>query len=159
MSLDRFKTAQENLHAGYKAALDEIQNGRKTGHWIWYIFPQIIGLGNSGPARLYALRDLDEACEYLRDRVLRDRLRATVDAVALSFARGISLIALMGSTTDALKLVSSLTLFERALQRLDEIDHDAERTGLRDGVNKILQIASDQGWGRCQYTVVKITSD
>jgi uncharacterized protein (DUF1810 family) len=61
MSLARFHQAQASRLAGYDAALAEIQRGRKVSHWIWYIFPQIAGLGRSSAARDYAIRDLEKA--------------------------------------------------------------------------------------------------
>ncbi len=67
MSLERFHEAQARRSAGYDTALAEIRRGRKTSHWIWYIFPQLAGLGRSSMAENYAIRDLAEACEYLRD--------------------------------------------------------------------------------------------
>ena len=75
MSLDRFHDAQASPSAGYDTALAEIRRGRKTSHWIWYIFPQLAGLGRSSTARAYAIRDLAEACEYLRDPLLLRPLR------------------------------------------------------------------------------------
>ena len=59
--LQRFIEAQDSTYAGYATALQEIKQGRKTSHWIWYIFPQIQGLGHSYNARYYALEDIEEA--------------------------------------------------------------------------------------------------
>ena len=70
--LNRFIEAQEE---GYPRALKEIKNGMKETHWMWYIFPQIIGLGRSSTAEYYAIKDLDEAREYLNDEVLGARLK------------------------------------------------------------------------------------
>ena len=66
-SLERFRKAQRN---SYKTALQEIRAGRKQSHWMWYIFPQIAGLGRSETAQYYAIRDRREAEEYLKDPVL-----------------------------------------------------------------------------------------
>ncbi len=63
MSLTRFHEAQASRSAGYDTALAEIRRGRKTSHWIWYIFPQLAGLGRSAMAEKYAIRDLAEACD------------------------------------------------------------------------------------------------
>ena len=115
MSLERFHNAQASPSAGYDTALAEIRSGRKTSHWIWYIFPQLAGLGRSSTARAYAIRDLNEACDYLRDPLLRARYEEITAAVSEQLARGVSLEDLMGSRTDALKLVSSLTLFRAAV--------------------------------------------
>ena len=70
--LDRFLTAQRR---DYAAALREIQNGRKRSHWIWYIFPQVAGLGMSSTSQYYAISGLDEARAYLREPTLRAHLR------------------------------------------------------------------------------------
>lgn len=70
-SLARFYSAQER---DYQTALAEIRAGHKRSHWIWYIFPQIAGLGFSSMSQFYAIADLDEAKAYLEDPVLRERL-------------------------------------------------------------------------------------
>src|SRR2546421_11547761 len=118
MSLDRFHETQANNFAGYDTALAEIRRGRKINHWIWYVFPQIEGLGRSSTARAYALRDLGEACAYLRDPILRARYEEIVAAVSEQLTRGIRVEDLMAGRTDALKLVSSLTLFRAAAEPL-----------------------------------------
>ena len=122
MSLERFHEAQANRWAGYDAALAEIRAGGKRSHWIWYIFPQIEGLGRSSMARDYAIRDLDETCAYLRDPLLRARYEEIAAAVSEQLVRGIRLEDLMGSRIDALKLVSSLTLFRAAAEQLARED-------------------------------------
>src|SRR5438132_347439 len=104
MSLKRFHEAQASRSAGYDTALSEIRRGRKTSHWIWYIFPQLDGLGRSSTARAYALRNLAEACAYLRDPLLRAHYEEIAGAVSEQLACGVSLEHLMGGTTDALKL-------------------------------------------------------
>ena len=115
---DRFHDAQAGGCAGYASALAEIRAGRKSGHWIWYIFPQLDGLGHSTTARIYAIRDVNEACGYLLDPVLRARYEEITAAVAEQLARGVSIGNLIGGSTDALKLVSSLTLFRLAASRI-----------------------------------------
>src|SRR6476620_4444120 len=122
MSLERFHSAQASPTAGYHTALAEIRRGRKTSHWIWYIFPQIEGLGRSSTARAYAIRNLAEACAYLRDPILRARYDEIVAAVSEQLARGVRMEDLMGSQIDALKLVSSLTLFRAAAEQLGRED-------------------------------------
>src|SRR5687767_6020263 len=145
MSLARFKTAQDAANSGFATALAELQAGQKQSHWIWYVFPQLAGLGQSPTARLYGLAGLDEARAYRRDAELAGRLSAAVEAVAQHLARGLRLIDLMGGRTDALKLVSSLTLFERVAQ--DEGDADfAWRCA------EILAVAERQGFPRCAFT-------
>ena len=69
--LERFRIAQQN---DYKIALQEIQSGRKKSHWMWYIFPQIRGLGMSETARYYAIQDMGEAKEYIEDTFLGENL-------------------------------------------------------------------------------------
>src|SRR5918999_3584671 len=101
--IERFHSAQASPTAGYNTALAEIRQGRKTRHWIWYIFPQLAGLGRSSTARAYAIRDLAEACDYLRDPLLRARYEEIAGAVSDQLARGVALEDLMGSRIDTLK--------------------------------------------------------
>src|SRR5436190_6114850 len=96
MSLEKFHEAQANRWAGYDAALAEIRGGAKCSHWIWYIFPQIEGLGRSSTARAYAMQDLGEACAYLRDPILRARHEEVAAAVSEQLVRGIRVEQLMG---------------------------------------------------------------
>jgi uncharacterized protein (DUF1810 family) len=155
MSLDRFKEAQAAREAGFETALAELQAGRKTSHWIWYVFPQIEGLGRSATARFYALRDLDEACDYLRDPVLRERLERATAAVADQLEHGARLTELMGGATDSLKLVSSLTLFERAAKRCGDDDRAGAVAWSRLAAEwgRILAAAAAQGFPRCEHTL------
>lgn len=106
--LDRFVTAQADT---YEAALAEIRRGAKRGHWMWYIFPQIAGLGSSDMARHYAIASLDEARAYLAHPLLGSRLRECVGA--LQDLTGTTATAVFGGI-DAAKLRSSLTLFAEA---------------------------------------------
>ncbi|MDQ1530648.1 MAG: hypothetical protein QOE37_753 [Microbacteriaceae bacterium] len=108
-ALDRFVTAQGG--GVYEAALEELRRGRKTTHWMWYVFPQIAGLGFSPTARHYAISSLDEARAYLAHPVLGPRLREVTEAVASGPAADAR--SLLGSV-DAQKLRSSMTLFARA---------------------------------------------
>ena len=94
----------------YEDALAEMKQGRKTGHWIWFIFPQMKGLGHSWQADYYGLSGLREARAYLADPILGPRLRRITEAV-LSHS-DINVVALMGGEIDALKLRSSMTLFD-----------------------------------------------
>jgi uncharacterized protein (DUF1810 family) len=95
----------------YDRALEELRAGRKTSHWMWFVFPQIAGLGRSPMAERYAIRDLDEARAYLEHDTLGPRLRET--AAALIAHRGTPAAAILGGI-DAMKLRSSMTLFARA---------------------------------------------
>ena len=103
--LERFVQAQEG---SYARALQEIKNGRKTSHWMWYIFPQLSGLGHSQTARYYAIRDRAEEAAYMANPVLGSRLleiSSELLKLKSSDAREI-----MGWPDD-LKLKSSMTLF------------------------------------------------
>ncbi len=107
-SLDRFLKAQAG---SYDAALREIRGGRKRSHWIWYIFPQIQGLGFSSTAQFYAITDLDEAKAYLQEPTLRARLLEISEA--LLELPSCDPTEVMGWPDD-LKLRSSMTLFAEA---------------------------------------------
>src|SRR5262245_15798116 len=80
--LDRFREGQASPRAGFACALAEIRSGRKCGHWIWYVFPQISGLGSSEFSRRFAIADEAEAEAFLRDPELRSRLLTMADALA-----------------------------------------------------------------------------
>lgn len=110
--IERFVEAQESEYSGYAQALQEVRSGGKYGHWIWYIFPQLRGLGHSGNAQFYGIEDQQEAREYLAHPILGVRLREITQA-ALNHADDRIAIELMGSEIDALKLKSSMTLFDR----------------------------------------------
>jgi len=105
----KFFDAQER---DYKIALAEIKRGRKTSHWIWYIFPQLKALGRSGRAQFYGIENLDEAKEYLQNEILRERLLEISGALLQLENDDIGYI--MGSSIDKLKLQSSMTLFHLA---------------------------------------------
>ena len=106
--LSRFLKAQEG---DYERALGEIRSGRKRSHWMWYIFPQIQGLGFSSTAQYYAIRDLQEAKDYLAHPVLGARLKEI--SSALLDLEGLSASEIFGYPDD-LKLRSSMTLFRMA---------------------------------------------
>jgi uncharacterized protein (DUF1810 family) len=108
MDIDRFVAAQATH---YDAALRELAQGAKRTHWMWFVFPQLAGLGHSATARHYAIHDLDEARAYLAHPLLGTRYRECTAALAAH--RGRSIAAILGAT-DAMKLRSSLTLFDRA---------------------------------------------
>lgn len=155
VSLERFHEAQASPSAGYDTALAEIRRGRKRSHWIWYIFPQIEGLGRSSTARAYALRDLAEACEYLRDPLLRARYEEIAAAVSEQLARGVSLEELMGGRTDALKLVSNITLFRAAAQNL--VGEDPTFDSIAQRCDSVLGQTSAQGYPPCTQTLFEVT--
>jgi uncharacterized protein (DUF1810 family) len=106
--LARFVQAQAGV---YEGVLDELHRGRKTGHWMWFVFPQIAGLGHSAMSQRYAISSLDEARAYLAHPVLGPRL---LECTALVLAiEGRSAEDVFGSI-DAVKLRSSMTIFHRA---------------------------------------------
>jgi uncharacterized protein (DUF1810 family) len=106
--LERFVSAQAEV---YGRALDEVRRGRKTSHWMWFVFPQIAGLGYSPTSQYYAIASLDEARAYLQHPVLGARLRECARAVA---AHADSTPEQIFGGIDALKLHSSMTLFHLA---------------------------------------------
>ena len=109
MSLDRFVQAQE---AFYEGALAELKAGEKTGHWIWWIFPQLKGLGTSHNSTFYGIADEAEALAYLQHPILGPRYRECVGIVHGHLCQGgVAPLALMGSAIDVMKLRSSLALF------------------------------------------------
>ena len=105
--LARFVHAQEGVH---DRALAEIRAGRKQSHWMWFVFPQVEGLGSSDMALRYAIRSLEEARAYLAHPVLGPRLLACAEAALAAEGSAFEIF----GTPDDLKLRSSATLFERA---------------------------------------------
>jgi uncharacterized protein (DUF1810 family) len=153
--LDRFHLAQDSAGEGFADALRELRAGRKTSHWIWYIFPQLRGLGSSPMAVAYGLAGPEEGAAYLEDRVLTGRL---VDAAAAvrahvgpSQGSPVRLEVVMGSHIDAQKLVSSMTLFAHLARRLD-VDGRPDLGALAKQAEAILAAAAAQGYARCSFT-------
>lgn len=110
MNLDRFLEAQEE---DYEYVVQELRDGRKRTHWIWYIFPQIDGLGYSSMARRYAIASLDEARAYAAHPVLGGRLRECTSLV--NSHAGTPIESILGYPDD-LKFRSSMTLFASATE-------------------------------------------
>lgn len=106
--LQRFVDAQATV---YDRVTAELRAGRKASHWMWFVFPQVVGLGRSAMADRYAIRSLDEAVAYLGHNLLGPRLRACTDLV--NAVRGRSARAIFGQPDDA-KFRSCMTLFARA---------------------------------------------
>jgi uncharacterized protein (DUF1810 family) len=106
--LSRFVAAQDNV---YDQAVAELRRGRKTSHWMWFIFPQIAGLGVSATSQRYAISSLDEARAYLQHPVLGPRL---IECASIVAANTDSTAAQIFGGIDAQKLRSSMTLFQRA---------------------------------------------
>jgi uncharacterized protein (DUF1810 family) len=104
-NLERFLSAQER---SYETALAEIKSGRKQSHWMWYIFPQIQGLGFSETSKFYAIKDLEEAKEFLAHPVLGQRLISICNDLLKLHDNNANKIF---GTPDDLKLKSSMTLF------------------------------------------------
>ncbi len=104
-NLERFIDAQEQ---DFQVALSEIKNGRKRSHWMWYIFPQIEGLGFSATSKFYAIKDIDEAAAFLKHPVLGSRLILICNELLKLESNNANKI--FGSPDD-LKLKSSMTLF------------------------------------------------
>jgi uncharacterized protein (DUF1810 family) len=148
--LDRFRKAQED--GTFEAALAEIRAGAKRGHWIWFIFPQLAGLGSSPLSQRYGIRDAAEAAHYVRDPLLRARLITIAVAAAEQLRRGVKLVDLMGGSLDALKVLSSMTLFEEMSGRVDAVEHNESLLALRDACRVILEAAALEGYGRCAFT-------
>lgn len=107
--LERFIAAQGGV---YDQALRELRAGAKRSHWMWFVFPQLVGLGHSATARLYGIADMREAQAYLADPVLGPRLAECTDAM-LGWAGRLTAVEILGHV-DALKFASSMTLFEAA---------------------------------------------
>ncbi len=118
--LQRFVDAQEPVYAQVTA---ELRAGRKRSHWIWFIFPQIAGLGYSGMAVRYAISSREEAAAYSQHLILGPRLRECTQLVMLTEGRSIEQI--LGFPDD-LKFRSSMTLFARA-----SLDNEVFRAALR----------------------------
>lgn len=106
--LERFLIAQQNY---YRTALQEVQEGQKRSHWMWFIFPQIDGLGYSETARYYAIKDLDEAREFLEDSTLgRNLIEISQALLEVEYDDATEVM----GWPDDLKLKSAMTLFELA---------------------------------------------
>lgn len=137
--LDRFIKAQER---DYDIALKEIINGRKETHWMWYIFPQIIGLGNSAMSEYYAIKDLEEVREYLNDDILGKRLvEISTELLKLDTNNPVEIFGYI----DSLKLNSCMTLFDyisdneifsKVINKYFNEDKDLSTIDICDGLSK-----------------------
>jgi uncharacterized protein (DUF1810 family) len=152
--LERFRAAQDDPGTGLATALRELRAGRKTSHWIWYVFPQLAGLGRSPTARHFALADAGRAAAHLRDPVLGPRLAEAIAAVHAHVAgpRPVRIETLMGSHVDALKLVSSLTLFRYVARTHHPGEPRPEWMELAVQAEAILAVAAAQGLPPCRFT-------
>ena len=127
-NLGRFVDAQAPVYAD---ALAELRRGRKESHWMWFVFPQLAGLGRSATARFYAIGSRDEARAYLAHPLLGPRLVECTEATLAH--RGRSPEAIFGPV-DAMKFRSSMTLFEAAAEGAGTFGHalDSFFDGARD---------------------------
>jgi uncharacterized protein (DUF1810 family) len=151
VDLARFRQAQDG-EPGMAEALRELRAGAKTGHWIWYVFPQLRGLGTSPMAVRYGLDGVEEALAYLRDPDLGLRLAHAADLVGEQIEAGVPLNALMGSEIDLRKLVSSMTLFGE-LARAEVARSQAPHIGvLAHRAEAILEAAEALGYPPCAFT-------
>lgn len=108
--INRFIEAQEIPYfCGYKHALEEIKNGKKTNHWIWYIFPQLRCLGRSSRAHFYGIADRSEAEQYLNHQILGSRIREITEALLAH--RDKTALEIFGEI-DAIKVRSCMTMFD-----------------------------------------------
>ena len=123
--LDRYVTAQER-GGTYQRAAAELRAGAKVSHWMWFVFPQIAGLGMSAMSREYAISSIAEARAYLDHPVLGPRLIECAGIVAGTEGRSAERIF---GPVDAMKLRSSMTLFAAAADEGDEGDEDGTRVG------------------------------
>ena len=135
------------VHDDHERALDELRAGRKRTHWMWYVFPQAAGLGQSSMSRRYAITSIDEATAYLTHPVLGPGYVELVDEVWHQVVElGVRVRDLFGSPDDA-KLVSSLTLFAEIGRRLgDGSEH------LVAAADAVLAAASAEGLPACTVT-------
>jgi uncharacterized protein (DUF1810 family) len=157
--LDRFRRAQAGV-PGFDDALRELRAGAKTSHWIWYVFPQLRGLGRSPMAVRFGLDGLEEAAAYLGDDVLADRLATATAAVRANLTSPVAvpLDRLMGSDIDALKLVSCMTLFSHVARTEHAQRPRPELATLADDAAAILAVAAKQGYSRCAFTEAQISA-
>jgi uncharacterized protein (DUF1810 family) len=156
--LDRFHQAQDRRHAGFVEALAEIHAGRKRSHWIWYILPQLAGLGESSMSRAYAIADRAEAEAYLHDPVLSERYLQIISAIADQLARGGRLEDVMGSSIDTQKLASSLTLFGDVAAGLSERESLPSYGAIARTARDVLTTAAGQGFPACSFTRQRLQS-
>lgn len=159
--LARFRAAQRSADSGFESALAEIRAGQKKSHWIWYVFPQLAGLGTSVASRTFAIQDELEAAEFLRDAELRGRLLSITCAVAeqLRSGRAASLTALFASEIDAQKVVSSLTLFGAVARTLGDNADSDDYTRLAEVCDEVLGRARLEGYPPCAFTLKNLRRD
>jgi len=134
--LEKFITAHEH---SYKQALDEITNGQKRSHWMWYIFPQIQGLGYSDISKYYAINNIDEAKQYMADETLKNHMLEICDALLTLDSNDAEKV--LGYPDD-LKLKSSMTLFAVSNPEYDIFDKILEKYFAGEKDKRTLEIVS-----------------
>ena len=127
----------------FSEALSEIKSGEKSSHWMWYVFPQVPGLGTSGLNRRFAVPNINDATAFLTDSTTGPNFEAILDASVQQLELGISLTSLMGH--DAQKFVSSVTLFDGVASH---IAHE----GISELAQRALARVNRDGYGRCEAT-------
>jgi uncharacterized protein (DUF1810 family) len=153
--LERFVKAQDG-HPGFAEAIGELRAGAKRSHWIWYVFPQLRGLGSSPMAVRYGLDGVEEAAAYLEDRRLRTRLALATELVANQVGAGIPLDVLMGGEIDVRKLVSSMTLFGPLARAEHGRGPFPEEVVVGSSAEEILAAAMTLGVPRCPFTEERV---
>jgi uncharacterized protein (DUF1810 family) len=154
-SLARFIEAQDGYSrarpgvTAYENACIELRSGRKVSHWIWFVFPQG-PFGQSEMARHYAIKDPVEAALYLKNDVLRTRLLEATGLVNQQLVSGTAIKSLMGGPTDAQKLTSCLTLFERIAAAESD-------PALLQAAAQVLDHPLMSAWPRCEMTLTWLT--
>ena len=136
----------------YERAISELESGRKQTHWVWYVFPQWVGLGTSREVQRFGVPSIRAATEYLGHPTLRANFFRAISATRSHLERGIALARILGSL-DSKKFVSSLTLMEQAINQSDASDN------LSAQMREILQIAQEQGFDRCQRTIAWLENE
>lgn len=148
---DKFHNAQAKQ---YDNAKKELSKGSKTTHWIWFIFPQLKTLGHSHIAQHFGIKDIHEACEYLKDNRLYDHYYEIMDIVYNQLNQSTSLFKLMGGHPDDYKFISSLTLFHQASQRL--ISEDIKYHRLNQLCEQVFSVVENQGYKPCPITLTEV---
>lgn len=133
-NLQRFVQAQADT---YERALQEVKNGYKQSHWMWFIFPQVVGLGLTETSRFYAISCLEEAAEYLKHETLVTRLIEITKALLDSGKTDATKIF---GYTDGMKLLSSMTLFAQVKEAPPEFQQVIDRLYKGNPDTKTLQI-------------------
>lgn len=137
--LNRFISDQDHC---YHQVLEEMRDGRKRSHWMWYIFPQIDGLGKSETAQYYALKNLEEATLYLEDKVLSDRLTELTNILVHEVEEDKA--EMIFGFPDCLKFHSCMTLFLYVVQSNDAFKNDERFVCFEEAIQKFYRGRMDQ---------------